>query len=108
MLLHCRKAEEIEEKGILVGSPVHNNDMLLNMAAFLEDLKGLKPVGKIGAAFGSYGWGSRAIPQMEEKLRQAGVELVEADLSSQFAPDEDELERYIKFGREFARKVKER
>jgi len=82
--------------------------MLLNMAAFLEDLKGLKPVGKIGAAFGSYGWGSRAIPQMEEKLRQAGVELVEADLSSQFAPDQDDLEHYITFGQEFARKVKER
>ena len=101
-------ADLLEAKGILVGSSVHNNDMLLNMAAFLEDLKGLKPVGKIGAAFGSYGWGSRAIPQMEEKLRQAGVELVEADLSSQFAPDQDDLEHYIAFGQEFARKVKER
>ncbi len=98
----------LEARGILVGSSVHNNDMLLNMAAFLEDLKGLKPIGKIGAAFGSYGWGSRAIPQMEEKLRQAGVDLVEADLSFQFAPDEDEIERCIEFGREFARKVKKR
>jgi anaerobic nitric oxide reductase flavorubredoxin len=95
----------LEARGILVGSSVHNSDMLLNMAAFLEDIRGLKPIGKIGAAFGSYGWGSRAIPQMEEKLRQAGVELVEADLSSQFAPDEDELERSIKFGQEFARRV---
>jgi len=101
-------ADLLEARGILVGSSVHNNDMLLNMAAFLEDLKGLKPIGKIGAAFGSYGWGSRAIPHMEEKLRQAGVELVEADLSSQFAPDEDELEHYIEFGQDFARKVKER
>jgi anaerobic nitric oxide reductase flavorubredoxin len=95
----------LEARGILVGSSVHNSDMLLNMAALLEDLKGLKPIGKIGAAFGSYGWGSRAIPQMEEKLRRAGVELVKADLSSQFAPDEDGLEHYIKFGQEFARRV---
>jgi hypothetical protein len=33
---------------------------------------------------------------------------VEADLSSQFAPDQDDLEHYIAFGQEFARKVKER
>lgn len=98
--------ELLEAKGILVGSSTHNQRMLLNMAAFLEDLKGLKPTGKIGAAFGSYGWAAKAVQQMEEDLREAGIEVVEADLSFKFAPHEGEIEKAFEFGKAFARRVK--
>lgn len=98
--------ELLEAKGILVGSSTHNQRMLLNMAAFLEDLKGLKPAGKIGAAFGSYGWAAKAVQQMEEDLREAGIEVVEADLSFKFAPPEGEIEKAFEFGKAFARRVK--
>ncbi len=43
-------------KAIVVGSSTINRGMLPSLSPFLEDLKGLKPKNKIGAAFGSYGW----------------------------------------------------
>ena len=98
--------ELLEAKGILVGSSTHNQRMLLNMAAFLEDLKGLKPTGKIGAAFGSYGWAAKAVQQMEKDLQEAGIEVVEADLSFKFAPHEEEIEKAFEFGKAFAGRVK--
>lgn len=98
--------ELLEAKAILVGSSTHNQRMLLNMAAFLEDLKGLKPTGKIGAAFGSYGWAAKAVQQMEEELQEAGIEVVEAGLSSKFAPYNEEIKKALEFGKAFARRVK--
>ncbi|MGB5931488.1 MAG: flavodoxin domain-containing protein [Anaerolineae bacterium] len=98
--------ELLEAKGILVGSSTHNQRMLLNMAAFLEDLKGLRPTGKIGAAFGSYGWAAKAVQQMEEDLQEAGIDVVEAGLSFKFAPHNEEIKRAFEFGKAFARRVK--
>lgn len=98
--------ELLDAKGILVGSSTHNRQILLNMAAFLEDLIGLRPEGRLGAAFGSYGWGSRAIKRMEEALKEAKIEVIESDLAIKWAPDEEERSQAVEFGRLFARQVK--
>jgi flavorubredoxin len=100
--------ELLEAKGLLVGSSTHNGDMLLNVAAFLEDLKGLRPVGKVGAAFGSHGWAGRAVERMERALQEAGVELVDEGFSYQFAATEDELAQALAFGRSFAQKLRDK
>jgi flavorubredoxin len=55
----------LEAKGIVVGSATHNRRPLLNIAALMEDLIGLRPVKKIGAAFGSHGWGGGAVPVLK-------------------------------------------
>jgi len=98
--------ELLGARGLLVGSSTHNNDMLLNIAAFVEDLKGLRPTGKIGAAFGSHGWAGRAVEKLGEALQQAGVALVDDGFSFQFAPDEDEIAQAKEFGRRFAQRLK--
>jgi anaerobic nitric oxide reductase flavorubredoxin len=98
--------ELLGARGLLVGSSTHNNDMLLNMAAFLEDLKGLRPTGKIGAAFGSHGWAGRAVQNLGQALREVGVEVVDEGFSYQFAPDQDELAQAVEFGRRFAQRLK--
>jgi anaerobic nitric oxide reductase flavorubredoxin len=100
--------ELLEAKGLLVGSSTHNGDMLLNVAAFLEDLKGLRPVGKVGAAFGSHGWAGRAVEKMEQALQEAGVELADEGFSYQFAASEDELVQAAAFGRNFAQKLSDK
>lgn len=104
------RSDVVEEllgaKGLLVGSSTHNQRMLLNVAAFMEDLQGLRFTGKLGAAFGSHGWAGGAVPQLEEDLRQAGFDVMNADLAVRWAPGEEELQRAREFGRTFAREVK--
>jgi flavorubredoxin len=93
-------------KGILVGSSTINRGMLPSLSPFLEDLKGLKPKKKLGAAFGSYGWSGGGAESVDKILREAGVEIVAEPLTVKYMPSPEELKRCFEFGGEFARKVR--
>jgi flavorubredoxin len=98
--------EVLDAKALLIGSPTLNNGMFPTVAEFLCYLKGLKPKGKIGAAFGSHGWAGGAVKAIEQELNLTGVELIESDLAFKFVPDENELQKCIDFGKAIADKVK--
>ena len=98
-------AEILEARAVLVGSPTLNNGLFPSVASFLAYMKGLKPRNKIGAAFGSYGWGGGAKRAVEAEMKAAGVELLESDLDYNYRPTEKELEEAVEFGRTVARKI---
>lgn len=97
--------ELLETRGLLMGSSTINNSILPTVAPFLEDLRGLKPRGKIAAAFGSYGWGGGALKTIEETLKQAGMEIASPGLAVKWVPNKEEIQKCFEFGREFARKI---
>jgi len=97
--------EVLDARAILLGSPTLNNGMFPTVAGFLCYLKGLKPKGRLGAAFGSHGWAGGAVKAVEQELGQAGIEVIDSGLAFKFVPDKDELEKCVEFGREVARKV---
>ncbi|MDD4980188.1 MAG: flavodoxin domain-containing protein [Candidatus Omnitrophica bacterium] len=99
--------EMLDAKGFIFGSSTHDNDILPNMAGFLEFLKGLKPKDRIAAVFGSYGWAGGAVKNIEDILREAGIELIGSPgLSVKYVPDENDIKRCYEFGRNFAGKLK--
>jgi len=100
-------AQILEARAVLVGSPTLNNGLFPSVASFLAYMKGLKPKNKIGAAFGSYGWGGGAKRAVEAEMKAAGVELLESDLDYNYRPTEKELEEAVEFGRTVARKITE-
>ncbi|MBS7643179.1 FprA family A-type flavoprotein [Candidatus Bathyarchaeota archaeon] len=99
--------ETLDAKALLIGSPTLNGGMFPTVASFLTYLKGLKPKGKIGACFGSYGWGGGAVKAINEELRQAGVEVLEAALDFKFVPEKEDLAKAVEFGKMIAKKVKQ-
>jgi len=96
----------LSAKGFLFGSSTHDNDMLPNIAAFLEIVKGLKPKGRQISFFGSYGWAGGAVKEMHEMLRDSGAEFMLDGISFRYATDKDELESCFEFGSKFARILK--
>jgi flavorubredoxin len=98
--------EILEAKAVLVGSPTLNNHVFPTVAGFLAYMRGLKPQGKVGAAFGSYGWAGGAKRVVEEEMRQAGIELIENDLEFSYRPTDDERRRCFEFGAVVAEKAK--
>ena len=98
-------AQVLQAKGLLVGSSTINRDILPTVAPFIEDLKGLKPKAKIGAAFGSYGWSGEAAKTLEEKLKQAGVNVTQPALTLKWVPSPEELQACFEFGKKFAEAV---
>jgi flavorubredoxin len=95
----------LDAKGFLLGSSTHDNDMLPSMAAFMELFKGLKPKNRIAAVFGSCGWAGGAVKEIEEIVKEAGVEIVQPGLAVKYMPDESETKRCYEYGREFAQKI---
>jgi flavorubredoxin len=95
----------LEAKGIVVGSATHNRRPLLNISAIMEDLIGLRPVKKIGAAFGSHGWAGGAVPLLEKSLQEAGIEVIQPGLALTWRPTPQELAQAVAFGRAFGERV---
>ncbi len=92
-------AELATATGIVCGSPTHNNGILPLMADFLTYMKGLRPQGRIGAAFGSFGWSGEAVGVMTDWLKSANVDVVEPGVKAKNVPDHAKLAECKDLGR---------
>ncbi len=100
--------EVFRSKGIAVGSPTYNSGILNSVAAILEEIKGMVPLGKKAAAFGSYGWAPKSTKTISDMLAGAGFEVIGQGLKAQWAPDSKALGECFEFGMEFARAFNEK
>ena len=98
--------EVLDAKALIIGSPTLNNGMFPSVAEFLCYLKGLKPRNKIGAVFGSHGWGGGGVKAVQQEMEQTGVEIIDSKLAFKFVPDEGEIGKCVDFGKEMAVKIK--
>lgn len=96
----------LSAKGFLFGSSTHDNDMLPNIAAFLELIKGFKLKGRKIGFFGSYGWAGGATKEMQEMLKDSGVDQATPQVSFKYVPDVGELVGCFEFGSKFAQSLK--
>jgi flavorubredoxin len=98
--------EVLDARAIVVGSPTLNNNLFPTVADFLVYMKGLKPQGKIGAAFGSFGWSGEGVKQVQSELEAMAFDIVEPGLRIQYVPDRDDTEACEAFGRRIAQSIK--
>ncbi len=101
-------AELLEAKALVLGSPTLHHGMLYRVAGFIQYIEGLKPVGRMAAFFGSFGWGGGAIKQMRERVTAIGLDAPLEDFSEKFKPTADDLVAAEEWGREVARAIKAR
>ncbi len=99
--------EMLEAKGYIIGSSTHDNDVLPTLAGFLGFLKGLKPVNRMGCAFGSYGWAGGAVKTIEEIFKTAGIAIAQPPLSVKYVPNEYELKDCYEYGKNFVKIMRE-
>jgi anaerobic nitric oxide reductase flavorubredoxin len=98
-------ADILDAKAILIGSPTLNNHIFPTIGGFLAYMRGLKPMNKIGAAFGSYGWAGGAKKIVEAEMQATGIQMVESDIDFVFRPNGDEVKRAHAFGQNIAEKI---
>jgi flavorubredoxin len=98
-------AEVLDSRAIILGSPTINNGMMPLMADILCYMKGLRPTGKIGAAFGSYGWSGEAVKHLTEALRGMNVNVEAEGIRVKFTPQREDLDRCVELGRQIARSM---
>jgi len=91
--------------GLAVGVPTYHHDMTLDTKRLFEEaaVKNLSLRGKVGAAFGSYGWSGEA-PRLVLEIMKNKFEMrvIEPPLLAKYAPDDTGLQRCREFGRKIA------
>lgn len=105
------EAEALADCGaVVVGCPTYHHDMALDLKMLFEEVavKGISLKGKVGAAFGSYGWSGEAPKLVLEILRNKfEMEMSEVPLLCKFAPDEAMLEKCKELGKRVAERLKQ-
>jgi flavorubredoxin len=97
--------EVLDSRALILGSPTLNNGMMPAMADFLCYMKGLRPTGKIGAAFGSYGWSGEAVKLLAEAMREMNIRIDEEGIRVQYAPTKKDLDRCFELGKRLGQAV---
>jgi len=91
--------EVLDAATMAFGSPTLNGTLMPEMAAALTYLKGLRPQGKAGFAFGSYGWAKGGAGDVEQYLKAMKFDILREPLQCQFVPTKDVLDECRAAGR---------
>ncbi len=98
--------EILTAKGVLFGSSTHNQHMLLNIAKLMHDVKGLKFLKKVGAAFGVQGWAGGSVADIEGVMKEAGFAVTQPGLATKWQLSDEEWLQAVEFGKAFAQNVR--
>ena len=82
----------LEAKYIFIGTPTLNNMVLPTMASMLTYIEGLRPLKKVGFAFGSFGWNGTILSQVEEVMKKLSWEIPVPAESVKYRPNDSNLE----------------
>jgi flavorubredoxin len=91
-----------EADGLAFGSPTINGDAVKPVWDLLSSLAVVNLKGKLGAAFGSYGWSGEAVRMIEDRMRGLKMRVPVAGLRVKLIPTDDELVECRDFGRQIA------
>ncbi len=114
-LIHLRRSsltelatEIIDAATVAFGSSTLNRGMMPMAAAALSYLKGLRPAGKAGLAFGSYGWGPGGPEAVDEALRAMRWEVLREPIRAQYRPTPEILSECAAAGQMLAQEAQQR
>jgi flavodoxin I len=104
------KPEDLNEaEAIAIGSSTFYYKMLPPMEKFInETLASSDPKGKIGAAFGSYGWSGEAPVMIAEKMREMGISVIDPVLRILHKPTDKDIQECKRLGVDIAEKLRHR
>jgi len=92
---------------VVLGSPTYHHDLIPAMKRFLFKMEQVDLKGKVGAAFGSFGWSGESVGMMTDTMKHIfEMDVIEPGLRIKRKPDKDGLEKCKEFGRKIAEMVK--
>lgn len=91
---------------VLAGSPTHNNGIMPLVADVLCYMEGLKPLNRIGGAFGSYGWSGESPRILQERLAAMKMAMPADPVKAVWAPTKDVYKACSQLGKTVAETLK--
>jgi flavorubredoxin len=97
------EAKLVMADGILIGSPTINQNTLLPVYKLFALINPIRDKGKLGGAFGSYGWSGEAPKIILENLRALKLKIFEETATFKFYPGGCKEDLLKTFGRKYAK-----
>ena len=99
--------EVLDAGAIIVGSPTLNNNIFPTVADIMTYMKGLKPLNKIAAPFGSFGWSGESVKLITQALEEMKFDIIDPGVRLQYVPDEKGLAACVALGKKIAQALPE-
>jgi len=97
------KADDVSgADAIVLGGSTYNYKLIRAMDPFLKELAKLDLKGKIGVAFGSYGWSGEGVPTMIARMKSFGMKVIEPGTTVYQVPTKEDIEKCFHLGRTVA------
>jgi len=88
--------------GLVLGSPTINGDAVKPIWDLLSSLTAIGVTGKLGAAFGSFGWSGEAVDMIEHRLKGLKFQVPVPGVKVKLTPTGDELAQCVDLGTRLA------
>jgi flavorubredoxin len=105
--LETLESKLITADGIIIGSPTINQNTLLPVYKLFSQINPIRDKGKLGGAFGSYGWSGESSKIILENLRMLKLKIFEDSGAFKFSPYGDKVLQLKDFGRKYGVKFSE-
>jgi len=97
------KADDVSgADAIVLGGSTYNYKLIRAMDPFLKELAKLDLKGKIGVAFGSYGWSGEGVPTLIARMKSFGMKVIEPGTTAYQVPTKADIEKCFHLGRTVA------
>jgi flavodoxin short chain len=91
---------------VVLGCPTFHHDMIGTMKTFLFKMKKVDLKGKVGAAFGAYGWSGESVEMMSDTMKHIfGMEMIEPGLKMKGTEVVTGEKECKEFGKKIAAKI---
>ncbi len=95
--------EDVKDADALIlGGSTYNYKLIKSMDPVLQKLATLDLKGKIGVAFGSYGWSGESLTRLIARMKSFGMKVIEPEVTAIQVPDASTIERCFNLGRTVA------
>ncbi len=94
-----------KSKGVIVGCPTINQNILLPVYRMFALISPIRDKGKIAGSFGSYGWSGEAPKIINTMLSNLKLDVQGEGVFVKFTPHEDAFDKCIAYGKEIGAKL---
>ena len=101
--VNATAADIADADAAILGAPTYHHDLIASTKTFLFEMEKADLRGKVGAAFGSYGWSGESVQMMTDTMKHIfGMNVIEPGLKILRRPDDGGLKKCQEFGRRIA------
>lgn len=103
---YATPADVTDAAVVMLGGSTYGHKLISSMEPFLKELEKVDLKGKVGVAFGSYGWSGEGVPDLMKRMTSFGMKMVEPGFTAKQEPNDAVIRECFMLGKTIAEGIK--